>query len=101
MIGDAHVWFRLQAVSACADQIPTCWEVTVLNRGERTVFRFVKGLGLDLNGDGKPNLVRARLGEWTTAPVEFYQGSVTFSQDAQGRTLIREVSLDGEMGNSH
>ncbi len=150
--GEAEVWFRLAETKECAQLVPTCWELTVLGRGERTVFRFVQGLGpiyaaadnwadpslsfekylapegrpaplpagerqrllgevtappqaapvvdgtaeqfetavyeqaavagrevlrLDLNGDGKLDLVRGRFGVWSTAPLEFYEADGT------------------------
>ncbi|MGE5672524.1 MAG: hypothetical protein ACM3XM_01380 [Mycobacterium leprae] len=43
--GDAVVWFRLSVAAHCSQQAPTCWEVVVLNRGERTTFRFAGDSG--------------------------------------------------------
>ncbi|MFZ5817664.1 MAG: hypothetical protein ACOY93_20615 [Bacillota bacterium] len=163
--GDSVVWFRLAKVDNCLHQIPTCWEVVVLNRGERTVFRFAEGRGpvyagadnwaeparsfhkylndqrlpaplpaeartrllqnlaqppspapvvartaeqfaeeavyltlkqarpnlevlrLDLNGDGKPEFVVGRFGQWSTTQVAFYQ--------ADGSRIGSENSVEG------
>jgi len=45
--GDADVWFNLQAVPQCHSPLgPTydaCWQLTVLNRGEQTVYLFSPG----------------------------------------------------------
>ncbi len=48
--GDAEVWFRLRETEGrCVipgEPAPAeCWELTVLNRGEMTVFRFASGIG--------------------------------------------------------
>ncbi|MEW8979475.1 MAG: hypothetical protein AB2385_13840 [Symbiobacterium sp.] len=45
--GDADVWFNLQAVPDCLSPLgPTyeiCWQLTVLNRQEQTVYLFAPG----------------------------------------------------------
>ncbi len=45
--GDADVWFNLQAVPECHSPLgPTydaCWQLTVLNRQEQTVYVFAPG----------------------------------------------------------
>jgi hypothetical protein len=47
--GDAEVWFKLAEKVPCSIWRTTppkhCWDLTVLNRGERTVFQFVSTLG--------------------------------------------------------
>lgn len=173
--GDADVWFRLQERTECSHNVPSCWELVVLNRGERTVFRFLRGIGpihasadnwaeparsfekhkedrppagplsgaerqrllgsvaappdpapvaevsaeqfeeavyqalkaaqpalqvlrVDLNGDGRRDLVRARFGEWSESPAEFYQADGTYVGEPRhlsGAWRIEEVRFQG------
>ncbi len=46
--GDAEVWFSLHSATRSTPTGPDAlqWELTVLNRGERTLFRFLPGGGI-------------------------------------------------------
>lgn len=148
--GADEVWFRLAEKDSCnrVGRGMPCWELTVLNRMERTVFRFTELYGIiyassdnfttrsdsyikaaaepakgdappreqmlkdgarlpaeplpavtevtvvqfdqaeqalltragarreiDLNGDGKPEVINGPLGQWTTVPFAMYDGN--------------------------
>lgn len=44
--GGADVWFRLREAGSCGEGPDTCWDLTVLNRNEQTVFRFAPEHGV-------------------------------------------------------
>jgi hypothetical protein len=48
--GADEVWFRLKRQTPCesftGNTVPECWDLTVLNRQERTTFRLTAGMGV-------------------------------------------------------
>lgn len=87
--GDADVWFRLkESREACpgwfwAGQPEQCWELTVLNRGERTRFAMVTGLG--------PTFAQAE--NWA-APAESFSKKATAHRAGQLSEEQRKQVLD-------
>jgi hypothetical protein len=80
--GDADVWFRLSIAGPCDQTTASCWELVVLNRGERTVFRFGESAGP----------ISAQADNWAEPARSFHKyidpGAAPGTMTASQRTLL-------------
>lgn len=94
--GDTDVWFNLQAVPQCQSPLgpayDTCWQLTVLNRAEQTVYLFSPGPAPEDWLDDSTGVLDVRADNFAN-PAESF---VKWRRQAQPtEPPSREVMLEG------